>query len=188
MNSKGSILLCLLGASLAGPLAGCEDTATALKKGAKPEIVLSDVRLETYGPDGMTSVTTAREVVYRRDTGELEGDTVVLDLPPSERVGRGGVVMAAPRARGDVKQRAAFADGGVSAVTGQGDKAFTAHADYRGDLGTVSGDTPVHVEGPAYTLDAGGYVFHVGEDRLELVEGVRARSTPGQASGVGGAR
>lgn len=186
MISRGFIIAGLAGASAAGLLTGCEDTATALQKGAKPAIVLTGVRLETYGPDGSTSRTTARQVIYRRDTGELEGETVVLQYPPPERADRGGVVVAAPRARGDVKKRVALAEGGVTAESDGGDRAHTAYAEYRGEAGTVSGDTPVHVEGPSYTLDADAYVFHVEEQRLELLDGVRARSMPEDAPPGGG--
>lgn len=186
MNSRGFTIACLVGAALAPALVGCEDTATALQRGAPPAIVLSQVRLETYGPAGSTSVTTSDRVTYRRDSGQLEGETVVLTLPPTEQVGRGGVVMAAPRASGDAKKRLAHAEGGVTAETGDHDRARTAEAHYAGATGTVSADTPVHVEGPAYSLDAGGYVFHVEENRLELRSGVNARSKPGRAAATNG--
>jgi hypothetical protein len=188
MTARGYTIACLVGATLAPALAGCEDTETALQRGAPPAIVLSQVRLETYGPAGSTGVTTAREVTYRRDTGALSGDTVVTDLPPSESVGRGGVVLSAPRASGDMKKKVATAEGGVAAITGNGDAGHTAEAHYDGAAGTVSANTPVHVDGPGYSLDAGGYTFVVAESRLELQGGVIARSTPaGTAAAPAGA-
>ena len=188
MTSRGFTIAWVVGAALAPALAGCEDTETALKRGGPPAIVLSQVRLETYGPEGSTGVTTARQVTYLRDTGELQGEAVHLDVPPTERVGRGGAVLEAPRARADVKKRIAVAEGGVTAVTGEGDRAKTAEAHYDGVGGTVSANVPVHVDGPGYSLDAGRYLFDVAQNRLELQGGVIARSTPDQGSAPGGAR
>lgn len=192
MIPRGFTIACLVGVSLAPALAGCEDTENALARGAPPAIVLSQVRLETYNAAGSTGVTTAREVTYLRDTGALQGDTVVLDLPPSESVGRGGAVVSAPQASGDVKKRVATAEGGVVAITGQGDRARTAEAHYDGAAGTVAADTPVHAEGPGYSVDAGGYLFHVAGSQLDLKGGVIARSTPGThpapVPAAGGAR
>lgn len=186
MVSRSFTIVDMAIAAVVPLLGGCEDTATALQRGEPPAIVLSQVRLETYGPEGSTGVTTTRKVTYLRDTGALEGENVVLDLPPTRRVGRGGVVLETPRARGDLKKRIASATGGVTAVTGEGDAARTEEANYDGATGTVSADTSVHVEGRGYSLDAGRYVFHVEENRLELQGRVIARSTPDNEPGATG--
>lgn len=157
-------------------LAGCESEQAA--GGPAPAIVLSSVTLRHYGKDGVERVGRAREVIFRRDSGQLEANDLSADIPPTEDVGRGGAHLEAGRGEADIKGQTARVEGGVTVITGEGDEGRTEAFTWEQANDVIVGDSPVVVFGPDYDMKADSFRFRVHDQKLELGGGVEFHSRP----------
>ncbi len=146
--------------------------------GKPPAIVLEDVTLRHYADDGTVRTGHAIEVTYFRKEGRLEGKSIVVDVPPTENLKRGGVRLTAAEGAGDLKGNDAKLFGGVTVRTGAGDYGTTEAADYDGATETIQGDTPIAVKGPGYTTDADGFSFAIPGQKLDLKGNVQIHTAP----------
>lgn len=161
-------------AALAPLLAGCE--ADQAEGGQAPAIVLSDVTLRHYTKDGVERIGRAREVVFSRDSGQLEARELSADVPPTDEMGRGGTHLEAARGEADIKGQTARLEGGVRVRTGEGDEGRTDALTWEQGNDIVLGDSPVRVVGPGYDLEADSFRFRVHDQKLELGGGVKFHS------------
>lgn len=127
-----------------------------------------------YPKDGPPRVAHAAAVTFDRETAQLQAEAITAQVPPSPGVGRGGARMTAPSGAGDVHGKRAEAFGKLVVETGAGDRAETVGAVWDADADLLSGESPLRVRGPGYSIDGETFRLHVGEQRLELGGGVEA--------------
>jgi len=163
------------GAALASTLAlgACRPPAEPTSP-PPPAIVLSDVTLRHYPKDGPPRVAHAAAVTFDRETAQLRAEAITAQVPPSPSVGRGGAKMTAPSGAGDIHGRRAEAFGEIVVETGAGDRAETVDVIWDAEADLLSGESPLRVRGPGYSIDGKTFRFHVGDERLELGGGVEA--------------
>ncbi|HWV38919.1 MAG TPA: hypothetical protein VN033_10640 [Vulgatibacter sp.] len=136
--------------------------------------------LRHYPMEGTPRVAHAAEVTFDRETAELHAETITARVPPSPGVRRGGATLTAPSGAGDVHGKRAEAFGRIVVETGAGDRAETEGAVWDAEADLLTGEAPLQVSGPGYSIDGRSFRLHVGEQRLELGGGVEAhtRATP----------
>ncbi len=161
--------------ALLAALGACE-APKAREPAPTPAIVLQGVQLIHHRPDGTVSIARAEEVTYRRDSGDVAATRLDAQLPPSGRVGRGGVHVVADRGAGSLAKQVGTLEGGVVAETPAGDRVVTSEASYDGASGLVFAEAPVHAEGPGYAIAARTYALELETQRLTLGGGVDVRS------------
>ena len=148
-----------------------------------PAIVLSDVTLRHYPKDGPPRLAHATSVTFDRETSQLQAEEITAEVPPSPEVGRGGATLTAPSGAGDVHGQRAEAFGKLEVRTGAGDRGETDGAVWDAASDVLSGESPLRVRGPGYSIDGETFRFHLGDQRLELGGGVKAgtRAAPKEA-------
>jgi len=153
-----------------GAATGCRDSGPAGVERAAPEIRLEEVRFRVYQEGRLAAAGEAVSVSYRRDTGDLAAETVLVSFPeagdgPAPR-------LTAPRARGNARSRDLLAEGGLRLERGP-DVATTEEARYDPDDRLVHGGWPVAVRGPGWTLEGPGFLLDPATGRLQIRPGVR---------------
>lgn len=173
------------GAALASPLVlgACQPPGEPTSP-PPPAIVLSNVTLRHYPKDGAPRIAHATAVTFDRETAELHAEEITAQVPPAPGVGRGGAKMSAPSGKGDVHGKRAEAFGTLVVETGAGDKAETVGAVWDAEADLLSGESPLRVRGPGYSIDGETFRFHVGDQRLELNGGVNAGTRVGPAGRI----
>src|SRR4051812_38502200 len=166
--AAGAVLAALCGS-------GCEDLQTPPGQ-APPAIQLRQVTLRHYGEDALLGIGHGQVVSYLRDSGQLDGRTLVMDLPPSDQVGRGGAQIKAATGSGDIRGQTALLTGGVSAVTAVGDHAVSEAALYQASTDTLSGTTPVQATSAGQEVAGDVWTFHVRERQVQLHGNVAVHS------------
>jgi len=134
--------------------------------------------LRHYPKDGPPRVAHASSVTFDRETSQLQADEITAEMPPSPEVGRGGATLSAPSGAGDVHGQRAEAFGKLMVRTGAGDRGETEGAVWDAASDVLSGESPLHVRGPGYSIDGETFRFHMGDQRLELGGGVKAGTRP----------
>jgi hypothetical protein len=133
-----------------------------------PEIRLEAVQWRAFRGAEPSGFGTTAQVVYRRNSGEMEATDARVTLPSP---GKPDLTIAAPLLVGDLRAHTWSARGGV--VLGRGDvTARTASARYAGEDGTVRGDEPVEVAGPGYRLSGPSFAAHPASGDAEIRGGV----------------
>jgi hypothetical protein len=167
----------MAGALLAG-VSACEDLSPGPRQ-APPSIELRGVVLRQYGDGGgLSGLGTGQVVSYLRDTGHLDGRSLVADLPASPRVGPQGLHVEAGTGAGEVGGATVTLGDGVLASTEAGDRATSRTATYRAATDVLTSDDPLTASGPTYDLSARHWLAHVHDHRLELSQGSRLQVRP----------
>jgi hypothetical protein len=161
-------LPCLfLSACRAGESPVSEESPTLESASEPPAIEL--VRAEFFDSSGPTvrAHGFARRIFYRRDTGEAWAGEVLVEVPrPQSRSGT--LTLRAPEVTGNPLESRLQARGGVTFVNEAGDRGLTERLSYLGKQGRASGDRPLTLWGPNYTLTADGFHWSAQGDALDL--------------------
>jgi hypothetical protein len=91
--------------------------------------------------------------------------TVLVPRPQSRS---GTLTLRAPEVTGNPLESRLHAKGGVSFVNQAGDRGETERLSYFGAQGRASGDRPLTLWGPNYTLKADGFHWSAQGDQLDL--------------------
>ncbi len=130
---------------------------------------MDGVQFRAWRGAGLAASGTADRVVYRRNSGEVEGTGVRVIVP---RPGMPELAVSAPNLSGDLGARTWAAGGGV--VLTRGDAiARTPTARWAEADGMVRGDEPVLVSGPAYRLSGPAFTANPGTGDVAIRGGVR---------------
>ncbi len=167
MHTRAAIGLLLVSSS---SWAGCGAATPGGAQPAPPEIRFADVAFMVYQEGNLTAAGKAASVTYRRDTGDLAAETVVVTFTGTD-AGETPRLFA-PRARGNARARSFFAEGGLRLEHGS-DVATTEEARYDPGDRMVHGDRPTVLQGPGWTLEGPGFLLDPATRRLDLGEGVR---------------
>ncbi len=157
---------------MAAFLLGCGPTVVPAASPPPPSIELLGAETFDYQDGRLRAHGFAERVLYRRDTGDGEGERVRVTLfstrPAAARRGASSVLLTAPVARGNPVRQEVEAEGGVSLASLAGDRGETARASYRGAEGRAWGRDPIHLWGPGYELHGPGFTLDTLHDRLDL--------------------
>jgi LPS export ABC transporter protein LptC len=160
--------LAAAGALLAA-VPACEDLRPGPKVGP-PAIELREVTLRQYDA-GLSGVGQAADVSYLRNSGQLRGHRLLVDVPASEDLGRGALQVTAASGEADVGGQTVALAGGVRVTTGAGDEAESATARYAAADDVLRSEDPLRARGPGYEVQGERWEAHVHERRLELTRG-----------------
>lgn len=143
-----------------------------------PAIQLSDVTLRHYAStnEEPPRIAHADKVIFNRETSEITAERITADVPPTLGLSRGGARLEVEAGAGDIHGERAEAFGPLTVTTGAGDRGQTIGSTWVAEDDLISGEHPLSVEGPGYSMEAKSYRFHVDEQRLQLEGGVHAIS------------
>jgi hypothetical protein len=130
---------------------------------------MESVRFRAWRGADLAASGTAGRVVYRRNSGDVEGTDVRVVVP---RPGLPELAVSAPRLSGDLGARTWAAGGGVVLTRGDA-TATTPTARWAEADGMVRGDEPVLVSGPTYRLSGPAFTADPGTGDVEIRGGVR---------------
>lgn len=167
MRPPGWVGLWICSASIAA-LAGCGAPVQG-EAAAPPQVVLEDVRFQSWRGAEPSATGTAARVVYRKSSGDVEAQEARV---VSARPGAPEMTVQAARLAGDGSARAWRASGGV--VLTRGDAvARTASARWSEGDGLVRGDEPVVVSGPGWKLEGPAFVADPASGDVSIRGGAR---------------
>ncbi len=143
------------------------EDGTAARASEPPAIELNHAEFLDTSGDNVRAHGFARRIFYRRDNGEAWASDVVVKVPrPQSRSGT--LTLRAPEVTGNPMESRLQARGGVSFVNEAGDRGETDRVSYFGKQGEASGDRPLTLWGPNYTLTADGFHWSAQGDALDL--------------------
>jgi lipopolysaccharide export system protein LptC len=141
-----------------------------LDESPPPLVTLNGVRLVYFQGNELAAAGTADQATFERSGGDLTASNVLIRFrsraePAGLRPALGGMELRAPLVVGNRGQKLAEGQQGVVLRTGSGIVARSEKARIDGLGMIVDGRTPVWVDGPNYSINAGGYRFDLnGED------------------------
>lgn len=161
-------LLALVAPLLTWP--GCLPERSVEAREVVPELKLEGVRFRVYRGDTLRAFGDAGTASLRRDSSDLAARELVATLPASPAPVR----ITAPAGEGNLASRVFAASGGVVVSRGE-DVARTERARFEPTpgAGTVVGDAPVVVEGPAYRLEGTGFTLDPARGDIAVRGGAR---------------
>jgi hypothetical protein len=132
-----------------------------------PAIELSKAEFYDSTGNRLRAHGFAKHVFYRRDTGDAWAEDVRVNMPrPQSRSGT--TTLTSPSVSGNPLESRLRAEGGVSFVNQAGDRGQTERLSYFGREGFASGDRPLTLWGPNYTLHADGFHWTSAGDLIDL--------------------
>ena len=121
----------------------------------------------------ITARGTAARLDYRRAGGQLNAEVTAMTLVPqagSQLATFGLLHFTAPSVKGEVQAKRGNAWGGVKFSSTRGDRGSTEEVEYDGDQ--ITGDKPVALSGPGYTMHGNGLVMKSDGSGMRLTNGV----------------
>jgi hypothetical protein len=159
--------MALLVACQAPSVAPSRSTAPADTDSTPPAIELTQAEFLDSSGSSLRAHGFARHVFYRRDTGEAWASEVRVMVPrPQSRSGT--LTLRSPWVSGNTLESRLSAKGGVTFVNEVGDRGETERLSYFGNEGRATGDKPITLWGPNYTLHADGFRWSAQGDVLDL--------------------
>jgi lipopolysaccharide export system protein LptC len=145
-----------------------------------PQVSLEGVTVRSWEQGALVATGVARRLTYDRTTADFEGVDVVVRFPSQGRQGAlEDLELRAPVAAGNLTSRQATGSGGVQILSPSGLIGATERARFDGVGLVASGDAPVAISGPGYSVDAEGFNFFLATE--ELVFDGQVHSHLGQA-------
>ena len=146
-----------------------------------PDLTLRDVAFARLSDGRVAARGTAREVVYGRAGGRLDGQVAVATLYPEQGTGYGmfgEVLLTAPTVEGDVGAKRGAASGGVTFRAARGDRGNTERIFWDGPADRLSGDRAVDAQGPGYQVRSQGFSARADGSDVTLTGGVAGTLAP----------
>ena len=148
-----------------------------------PDLTLHDVAFARLSDGRVAARGTAREMVYRRAGGRLDGRVAVATLYPEPGTGYamfGEVLLTAPAVEGETAARRGNASGGVTFHATRGDRGTTERIFWDGPQDRLSSDRAVDAQGPGYSVRSQGFTARADGSDVTLTGGVAGTLAPAQ--------
>lgn len=170
-----------LTAAMLAAIAACTPTSP-IEATPAPQVTLYGLRMQYFKGSQLHLMGRAARVTYQRSTGEVIASDALVRLPQTggapaagQRAPAIGLEVRAGQMEGSMTSRKALASGGVVVRTRAGLVGRTDSARFDGEVMEATGDQPVRVEGPGYTMDAAGFHFWFNDEQFEFAGGVSSR-------------
>jgi hypothetical protein len=132
-----------------------------------PEVTLYDVTMSTFRGSQLAAHGVADQLVFERSSGDAVAQVAKVVLPPSRPGGEANTV-SAPVIRGNLLDRQAFGEGGVTLLGPRQLVGHTPRAHFDGAKLVADGKDPIRVDGPGYRLDAIGFSFALATEEFSF--------------------
>lgn len=131
---------------------------------SRPQATLHGVRMRIFRGDELALLGRAARLSFNRTTREVTAAEALLQFRPgSPRP----VELRAPEMRGNLDSRGADLSGGVR-LRGAGMSGETERAHLDGPSMVASGDQPVKLRGPGYSVRAGGFQLDFEQEAFDF--------------------
>jgi len=151
---------------LALAAAGCKPDrpAEAAVTPSRPQATLHGVRMRVFHGEELALVGRAVRLSFNRSTREVTAEEALLQFNPRSRPAE----LRAPQLRGNLDRRGADLSGGVRLKGPSGLTGETAAAHFDIPTRIATGDQPVRLRGPGYTVQAGGFQLDFNEEAFDF--------------------